>query len=78
MLLSLTSGLPQTVDNAAIWRSSPSKGLIVSGTSAGGNFAAVLAHRSIGDPFFTEKGVSITGQALFMPTLLHPDVRPNE
>lgn len=68
----------QAVKNAELLHASPRRGLIISGTSAGGNLAASLTNRTINDPFFTESGIRVTGQALLMPTLLHPELRPEE
>ncbi|GJJ13723.1 hypothetical protein Clacol_007979 [Clathrus columnatus] len=46
-----------------------SKGVIVGGVSAGGNLAAVLAHKSLKDPELNGK---LTGQLLVIPTLIAP------
>ncbi|EIM86735.1 uncharacterized protein STEHIDRAFT_168663 [Stereum hirsutum FP-91666 SS1] len=71
--------LKWAVTNAELLCASPRHaGLIVGGTSAGGNLAAALTQRAVSDPFFVKNGIQITGQLLFMPTLLHPDVRPEE
>lgn len=50
---------PQTVKNASALRIDVSKGLIVNGTSAGGNFACILTQQALVDPEM--KGL-VTGQ----------------
>ncbi|KAJ7650814.1 Alpha/Beta hydrolase protein [Roridomyces roridus] len=52
------------------------KGFIIGGMSAGGNYAAVLAHRARDDTFFEDK--KITGQVLQIPALVHPDAVPEK
>ncbi|OJT10994.1 AB hydrolase superfamily protein B1A11.02 [Trametes pubescens] len=52
------------------------KGFLVGGPSAGGNLAAVLAHRAKADPEFAQH--PLTGQILQYPVTVHPDVVPEE
>ncbi|KAF5365228.1 hypothetical protein D9758_005424 [Tetrapyrgos nigripes] len=53
-----------------------SKGFIIAGSSAGGNLSAVLSHRVRDDTFFKERGVSLTGQALLVPIVIHREAYP--
>ncbi|KAK7460936.1 hypothetical protein VKT23_008864 [Stygiomarasmius scandens] len=50
------------------------KGFIIGGASAGGNLSAVLALRTRDDLFFKDK--ALTGQALMIPLVIHPDAYP--
>ncbi|KAI0057882.1 hypothetical protein BV25DRAFT_1830628 [Artomyces pyxidatus] len=52
------------------------KGFIIGGQSAGGNLAAVVAHRAHADPFFQDK--SLTGQYLSIPVTLHYEAYPEK
>ncbi|KAI0057885.1 hypothetical protein BV25DRAFT_1811727 [Artomyces pyxidatus] len=52
------------------------KGFIVGGLSAGGNLAAVIAHRARADPFFRDK--PLTGQHLSIPATLHYEAYPEK
>ncbi|KAJ7463528.1 Alpha/Beta hydrolase protein [Mycena galericulata] len=65
---------------AAYWASFFSadlqKGFLVCGLSAGGNLAAILAHRARVDPFFKDK--QLTGQLLQVPVIVHPDAAPEK
>ncbi|KAK7036353.1 Esterase/lipase/thioesterase [Favolaschia claudopus] len=73
------AALKWTVENAQTIHASPSKGLIVCGASAGANLAAVVAHRSLKDPFFAQhEGRKVTGQILQIPVLVHPQGYPTE
>ncbi|KAK7460935.1 hypothetical protein VKT23_008863 [Stygiomarasmius scandens] len=47
------------------------KGFIIGGASSGGNMSAALSLRARDDPFFKDK--ALTGQALIIPLLIHPD-----
>lgn len=60
----------QVVENASSFSASPALGLIVGGSSAGGNFTANAVLRARDDPFFA--GRPVTGQFLQIPQLLHP------
>ncbi|KAG7095613.1 hypothetical protein E1B28_006338 [Marasmius oreades] len=53
-----------------------SKGLIVGGSSAGANLAAVLVHLVRDDPHL--KDTPITGQLLVIPALVHPKAYPEK
>jgi len=70
------AGLKWAADHASFLSASLTKGFIVAGTSAGGNLAAVLAHRARDDPFF--EGRRITGQLLQIPVTVHPDAYPEQ
>lgn len=63
----MRSKSPQALSNASELSIDASKGVIVGGASAGGNFAAVLAQRALKDP---ELKNVITGQFLVMPTVI--------
>ncbi|KAJ7465459.1 Alpha/Beta hydrolase protein, partial [Mycena galericulata] len=52
------------------------KGFLVCGLSAGGNLAAILAHRARDDPFFEDK--KLTGQLLQVPPVVHPNAVPEK
>lgn len=62
--------------NAGRFNVDLSKGFLVGGPSAGGNFAAILAHRAKADPEFSQH--PLTGQILQYPVTVHPDVVPEE
>ncbi|EIW56068.1 uncharacterized protein TRAVEDRAFT_39109 [Trametes versicolor FP-101664 SS1] len=62
--------------NAGSFNADLSKGFLVGGASAGGNLAAVLAHRTKADPEFTQH--PLTGQVLQYPVTVHPDVVPED
>ena len=62
--------------HAAEFHTDLAKGFIVSGISAGGNIAAVLALRARDDDFFAANPV--TGQALQVPFTLHPSAVPEK
>lgn len=61
------AGLKWAVANADSISVDISKGVLVSGLSAGGNMAAVIAHRSLKDKELRGK---ITGQLLIVPVLI--------
>ncbi|KAI0057905.1 hypothetical protein BV25DRAFT_1338218 [Artomyces pyxidatus] len=62
--------------NADKLSASVSKGFIVGGQSAGGNFSAVIAHRAHADPFFQDK--PLTGQHLSVPATLRYEAYPEK
>ncbi|KAL1950045.1 hypothetical protein VTO73DRAFT_5167 [Trametes versicolor] len=66
----------QAKKNAGSFSADLSKGFLVGGPSAGGNFAAILAHRAKADPEFSQH--PLTGQILQYPVTVHPDVVPEE
>ncbi|KAL4244525.1 AB hydrolase superfamily protein [Abortiporus biennis] len=67
------------ISNASELNASPKKGLILGGSSAGGNMTAAIALRARDDPFFNKaEGKCITGQFLQFPSTIHPDVIPAE
>jgi len=70
------TGLKWAAENASLLSVSLAKGFIVCGSSAGANFATVLAHRAQDDTFF--EGRRVTGQLLQIPVLLHPDAYPEK
>ncbi|EMD36031.1 hypothetical protein CERSUDRAFT_156791 [Gelatoporia subvermispora B] len=70
------AGLKWAAQNAHQLSASLHKGFIVAGFSAGGNLAAVLAHRARDDPFF--EGRRLTGQLLQVPEVVHPDAYPTQ
>jgi acetyl esterase/lipase len=51
-----------------------SKGFVVSGSSAGGNLAAVVAHQAVDEALEPP----VTGVALMAPVLVHSDAVPEE
>ncbi|THH18756.1 hypothetical protein EW146_g2297 [Bondarzewia mesenterica] len=65
------AGLKWAASNDALLSADLSKGFIVSGFSAGGSLAAVMALRARDDPFF--KARPLTGQILHSPLTIHPD-----
>lgn len=66
----------QTKQNAGSLNADLSKGFLVGGASAGGNLAAVLAHRAKADLIFDQS--PLTGQILLYPVTVHPEVVPAE
>ncbi|KAI0644071.1 Alpha/Beta hydrolase protein [Trametes meyenii] len=70
------SALKWTVANAKSLKVDLSKGFLVGGQSAGGNYPAAMAHRAKADPFFAHS--PLTGQVLQIPVLLHPDAPVSE
>ncbi|KAJ7473587.1 Alpha/Beta hydrolase protein [Mycena galericulata] len=70
------SALKWAAENAGLLCADLKKGFLVAGLSAGGNFAAVLAHRAQNDAFF--KGRELTGQILQVPMVLHPHAVPEK
>ncbi|OCH92008.1 hypothetical protein OBBRIDRAFT_486115 [Obba rivulosa] len=70
------TALKWAVNHTPLLSVDPSKGFIVSGSSAGGNLATVIAHRSQDDPFF--EGRRVTGQLLQIPAICHPGGYPDE
>ncbi|KAF9255046.1 hypothetical protein L218DRAFT_1008990 [Marasmius fiardii PR-910] len=71
------AGLKYVATHPELFSASLKKGFIVGGPSAGGNIAAVLAHRARDDPFFTRNGTPITGQVLQIPCLIHTGAYPD-
>ncbi|TFK52771.1 hypothetical protein OE88DRAFT_1656349 [Heliocybe sulcata] len=63
-------------DHADILGASLAKGFIVAGASSGANTAVAIVHRARSDPFFEAK--KITGHALQIPMLMHPDAYPDQ
>ncbi|EIW57077.1 uncharacterized protein TRAVEDRAFT_49887 [Trametes versicolor FP-101664 SS1] len=72
------AALKWVVQNTELLKADLNKGFLVGGQSAGGNLAAVLAHETVKDPFFTGPGRQLTGQVLREPLLVHPDAYPTE
>ncbi|KAJ7244641.1 Alpha/Beta hydrolase protein [Mycena haematopus] len=70
------AALKWTVQNSKAIRGSLNKGFIVGGTSAGGNLASAVTHRSLKDPFFENH--RLTGHLLQIPALVHPAAYPPE
>ncbi|KAL1940434.1 hypothetical protein VTO73DRAFT_9006 [Trametes versicolor] len=70
------TALNWTKQNAGSLSANLSKGFLVGGASAGGNLAAVLAHRAKADLIFDQ--FPLTGQILLYPVTVHPDVVPAE
>ncbi|KAI0077149.1 hypothetical protein K474DRAFT_1707585 [Panus rudis PR-1116 ss-1] len=66
------AALKWAASNASKFSASPSRGLIVGGSSAGANLAASLALRARDDPSFAENGWKLTGQFLQVPQVVHP------
>ncbi|KAI0057916.1 hypothetical protein BV25DRAFT_1830670 [Artomyces pyxidatus] len=62
--------------NAEKLSASVTKGFIIGGQSAGGNFSAVIAHRAHADPFFQDK--PLTGQHLSIPATLREEAYPEK
>ncbi|THH12725.1 hypothetical protein EW146_g7428 [Bondarzewia mesenterica] len=69
------AGLKWAASNNVLLSADLSKGFIVSGFSAGGSLAAVMALRARDDPFF--KARPLTGQILHCPLTIHPDAYPD-
>ncbi|KAI1793713.1 Alpha/Beta hydrolase protein [Ganoderma leucocontextum] len=69
------AALRWTVENTHSLKVDLSKGFLVGGHSAGGNFSAVLSQQARDDPFFA--GRQITGQLLREPVTVHPDGYPD-
>ena len=61
----------QAAENAGKFSASLSKGFLVGGASAGGNFAAAVSLLARDDPFFKDK--PLTGQLLLIPQVVHVD-----
>ncbi|KAH9855502.1 Alpha/Beta hydrolase protein [Lenzites betulinus] len=70
------AALRWAAENAAKFKAVLSKGFVVAGQSAGAEIVAELAHRGKVDPAF--KKHPLTGQALQIPSTVHPDGVPNE
>ncbi|OCH92006.1 hypothetical protein OBBRIDRAFT_791755 [Obba rivulosa] len=70
------AGMKWATNNASLLSADLSKGFLIGGTSAGGNLAAVMAHRAQHDPFF--EGRRVTGQLLQIPVTCHPDAYPEK
>ncbi|EIW56062.1 uncharacterized protein TRAVEDRAFT_129910 [Trametes versicolor FP-101664 SS1] len=62
--------------NAETFNADLRKGFLVGGPSAGGNLAAVLAHRAKDDPELAQ--YPLTGQIMQYPATVHPDAVPEE
>lgn len=62
------------VANAAQIGADPSKGFVLSGTSAGANLAVVVAHEAADNKLEHP----ITGLSLNVPSVVHPDAVPEE
>ncbi|PSN69378.1 alpha/beta-hydrolase [Corynespora cassiicola Philippines] len=60
--------------NASGLGADPSQGLIVWGTSAGGNLAAVVSHQAVD----SKLSPPVTGVFLEIPLLVHPDAVPEQ
>ncbi|GJJ13699.1 hypothetical protein Clacol_007955 [Clathrus columnatus] len=69
------ASLKWALNNSSEFSIDASKGVIVGGVSAGGNLAAVLAHKSSKDP---ELGGRVTGQLLVMPVIIAPQAYPDK
>ncbi|KIK52342.1 hypothetical protein GYMLUDRAFT_49960 [Collybiopsis luxurians FD-317 M1] len=65
------------VENPSKFSASLSSGFIIQGSSSGANFATVIAHRALNDPFFKNRPY-FTGQSLSMPWVIHPDAYSDE
>ncbi|CAL1713861.1 unnamed protein product [Somion occarium] len=70
------AALKWAAENATRLSASPSRGFIVAGLSAGGNFSASVAIRARDDPFFT--GRQLTGQLLQNPHVLDTKAVPEQ
>ncbi|KAJ7459795.1 Alpha/Beta hydrolase protein [Mycena latifolia] len=68
------TGVPRRRELRALFHADLKKGFLITGLSAGGHLAAVLAHRARDDPFFKDK--ELTGQILQVPAVLHPNAVP--
>lgn len=73
------AGLKYVATHPELFSASLKKGFIVGGPSAGGNLAAVIAHKARDDPTcFAGKGTPVTGQLLQIPTLCHYKAYPEK
>ncbi|KAJ8072029.1 hypothetical protein PM082_015587 [Marasmius tenuissimus] len=70
------AALKYVASNPDKFSASLKKGLLVGGSSAGGNLAAVVAHLARDDSFFNNKPV--TGQLLHIPVICHYDAVPEK
>ncbi|KAJ7463530.1 Alpha/Beta hydrolase protein [Mycena galericulata] len=68
------SALKWAANSASLFSADLMKGFLVCGLSAGGNVAAILAHRARDDPFFEDK--KLTGQLLQVPPVVQTDAVP--
>ncbi|ETW79838.1 Esterase/lipase/thioesterase [Heterobasidion irregulare TC 32-1] len=68
------TALKWAAENAETLLTSPLKGFLVGGSSAGGNLAAAMTLRARDDPFFIT--LPLTGQLLQYPLVCHPDAYP--
>ncbi|KAL4242887.1 AB hydrolase superfamily protein [Abortiporus biennis] len=66
------AALKWALENAAVLKIYPSKGVLVGGASSGANFAGAIALRARDDHFFKQPGFSVTGQVLRVPSVVHP------
>jgi len=67
------AALKWAVEHASILSVDIAKGFLVGGVSAGGNMAAIVAHRTVDDAFFASR--KLTGQLLGTPIILqHPHI----
>lgn len=67
--------LKWALNNASELSVDTRKGVIVGGASAGGNIAAVLAHRALKDQQLKD---IVTGQLLVIPTVVSPHAHPDK
>lgn len=70
------TALKWSVENQSLLHASTKRGFLVGWQSAGGNFAAAVAHRARIDHFFSD--FPLTGQILQIPILLHPEACPDK
>ncbi|CAL1707385.1 unnamed protein product [Somion occarium] len=70
------AGLKWTAENASLISGAVDKGFLVGGFSAGASAATIVAHRARDDAFF--QGCPLTGQALQVPQVVHPDACPEQ
>ncbi|KAJ7473591.1 Alpha/Beta hydrolase protein [Mycena galericulata] len=70
------SALKWAANSASLLSADLQKGFLLCGLSAGGNLAAIVAHRARDDPFFKNK--KLTGQLLQVPPVVHPDAVPEK
>ncbi|KAK7048299.1 Abhydrolase-3 domain-containing protein [Favolaschia claudopus] len=68
------AALKWAAENAGLLSADLSKGFIIAGLSAGGHFAATIAHRARDDEFFKDR--PLTGQILQIPPLVNPNAVP--
>ncbi|KAG7091842.1 hypothetical protein E1B28_008245 [Marasmius oreades] len=71
------AGLKYVAAHPELFSASLKKGFLVGGPSAGGNIAAVLAHRARDDPYFARNETPVTGQLLQIPCLIHVKAYPD-